>query len=90
MFELTEEQLEKLGDWAFEQNGLAREIQLKYREERKAAGDDMWDDMPVEMYPYYGAIGGALTYRFTPTSIGVVVKVVHAITKNELDLTEDW
>lgn len=28
-----------------------------------------------EEYPYAGAIGGGVTYSFTPTSIGVIVKV---------------
>jgi hypothetical protein len=42
--------------------------------------------------PYYGAIGGELTYMFTPTSLGVVVKVKHEYTGDVLDLTEysDW
>lgn len=38
--------------------------------------------------PYYGAIGGELTYSFTPTSLGVAVVVRHALTKNEINLTE--
>ena len=40
---------------------------------------------------YYGAIGGQLTYSFTPNSLGCVVKVIHDITKEELDLTDyEW
>lgn len=39
--------------------------------------------------PYYGAVGGGLEYIFTPTSIGVIVKVKEAYTGLELDLT-DW
>jgi len=41
--------------------------------------------------PYYGAIGGSLTYLFTPTSLGVILKVQHA-NGAELDVTEynDW
>lgn len=41
---------------------------------------------------YYGAIGGGVTYQFTPTSLGVVCKVRHALTNAELDLTdyENW
>lgn len=38
--------------------------------------------------PYYGAIGGELTYSFTPTSIGVIVKVAHAVTKSKLDVSD--
>ena len=41
--------------------------------------------------PYFGAIGGSLTYSFTPTSLGVILKVTHA-NGSELDVTEynDW
>lgn len=35
-----------------------------------------------------GAIGGRLTYQFTPTSIGLVTKVIDGCTKEELDLTD--
>jgi hypothetical protein len=38
--------------------------------------------------PYYGAIGGALTYSFTPTSLGTVVKVKHGFTDAEIDLSD--
>lgn len=38
--------------------------------------------------PYYGAIGGSLSYIFIPTSLGVIIKVRHSVTKEELDVTE--
>jgi hypothetical protein len=43
----------------------------------------------------FGAIGGSLTYEFTPTSLGLITKVIFCQdTPNEatLDLTEygDW
>ena len=34
-----------------------------------------------------GAIGGQFTFKFIPTSIGTVVKVVYVHTSEELDLT---
>ncbi len=37
---------------------------------------------------YCGAIGGRYTYTFTPTSLGIIIKVKDAITKTELDLSE--
>lgn len=37
--------------------------------------------------PYFGAIGGEVTYEFTPTSLGIITKVRHANGK-VLDLTE--
>lgn len=35
-----------------------------------------------------GAIGGQFTFSFTPTGIGVVVKVRDCVTGEELDLTD--
>ena len=37
---------------------------------------------------YTGCTGGNLTYSFTPTSLGTVVKVKEALTGEELDLTD--
>lgn len=37
---------------------------------------------------YVGAIGGRITYSFTPTTLGTVVKVYDELTKDEIDLTE--
>lgn len=37
---------------------------------------------------YCGAIGGRLTYSFTPTSIGLLVEVTDNLTKEKLDLTD--
>ena len=38
---------------------------------------------------YSGAAGGRYTYHFTPTSLGMVVKVTDELKKIEIDLT-DW
>lgn len=38
--------------------------------------------------PYYGACGGPLEYIFVPTSLGIIEKVRHSVTKEELNLTE--
>lgn len=42
--------------------------------------------------PYYGAIGGGLTYLFTPTGLGVVFEAEEYFTKNRLNLTkyDEW
>lgn len=39
-----------------------------------------------------GAVGGAFTYHFTPTSIGVVTKVSNAHTGETIDISdyENW
>jgi len=37
---------------------------------------------------YSGAIGGRYTYSFTPTSLGVCVRVRDDLDKDEIDLTD--
>lgn len=37
---------------------------------------------------YTGTIGGRFTYQFTPTSLGVIVKVLDGLDKTEIDLTD--
>lgn len=57
---------------------------------------DEWDvgqnaisaSLQGDVEPNYGAIGGHLSYRFTPTSIGVVVVVEHAGSGAKLDVSE--
>lgn len=43
-------------------------------------------------HAYYGCSGGAYTYHFTPTSIGLCVEVSNGLTEEEINLTEyeDW
>lgn len=38
--------------------------------------------------PYYGCSGGSLSFEFTPTTLGMVVKVTNNLTKESLDVTE--
>lgn len=49
-----------------------------------------WMDKKEKVYT--GAIGGRLTYQFTPTNIGLITKVLDPIDKTELDVTnyEEW
>jgi len=41
---------------------------------------------------YCGAIGGRITFKFTPTGLGEIIKVEDTYTKKEIDLTnyENW
>ena len=50
-------------------------------------GDIIGDDEP-----YYGAIGGGLTYSFMPTGLGSIVTVTETITGKTLNVSEalDW
>lgn len=56
---------------------------------RKAMGID--DIVDIDE-PYYGAIGGGLSYTFTPTGLGTIITVKEAITCKTLNVTEalDW
>lgn len=38
--------------------------------------------------PNYGCNGGSLTYMFTPTSIGLILRVVNEYTHQSIDLTD--
>jgi len=42
--------------------------------------------------PYYGAVGGGVSYTFTPTSLGMILTVKEAISGKELNVTDalDW
>lgn len=43
-----------------------------------------------EGYPYEGAIGGGLTYSFTPNSIAMVIKVKYKDFELDLSDYESW
>lgn len=75
MFSLTAEQLSILEPWKGAQDLHVSQLQTDA-------------ELPERPQAYYGAIGGELTYLFTPTSLGVVVRVKHAVTGAELDLTD--
>jgi hypothetical protein len=81
-FETTAEQETKINAWLEE---LEPKILEKQSEHAREMGRMFGS-------PYYGAIGGGLTYEFTPTGIGVIVKVRESVTGEELDLTnyEEW
>ena len=88
-FQLTADQIVKLDNWL--------DIQTANAIAKQKADPP---NVPIELleacwengYPYSGAIGGSLTYSFTPTSLGVSVTVTDAHTKQSIDLSdyEDW
>lgn len=87
-FTLSEQQEKKLNDWLTEVNKeIVAAQQADYPEmdeETCGVAGFFWK----RGEPYGGAIGGSLTYRFTPTSIGTCVSVKYY--GRELDLTEDF
>jgi hypothetical protein len=82
-FELNAAQLAKLKAWEAEQDAevLVRQRAEDHRNESFLA------TLAEAGIPYYGAVGGQVTFEFTPTSIGDLVKVRHSGTGAKLDLT---
>lgn len=76
-FELSQGQWAKYHKWKQEQDKKVRESQKGSEYEHYGL-------------PYYGAIGGAYTFCFTPTSIGMCVSVENGSTGEKLDLTDDF
>lgn len=81
-FELDDGQMAKLTAWKAAQDRIALEQQ------RPNPSCEFAAMLHKEGEPYYGAIGGSLTYSFTPTSVGEVCKVTHGFTKAVLDLSD--
>lgn len=87
MFALDKAQSEKLATWSKEQEAKALERQ------RATLPSEEFDQLTMSgKHPYTGAISGAYTYSFTPTSLGTVVKVTNGLTGETIDLTdyESW
>lgn len=84
-FEVTREQRKKIDQW------LKTEVYPQIITEQKQSID--WANNPAALdcweqgYPYEGAIGGGLTYEFTPTSIGLSFWVSYG-SSHRLDLTD--
>ena len=72
---LTDEQKQKLADFKKAQDNKVMQMQKGTPMERNG-------------FAYYGAIGGAYTYKIGFTSLGQYVSVVNELTKEELDLTD--
>lgn len=75
MFSLDKIQQEKLAAWKKAQDG-------KVMEQQKGTKFEHPDEA------YYGCSGGAYTYEFTPTSLGLVVVVRNGMTEEEIDLSD--
>lgn len=83
-FSLTKEDYAKIDKWLTEV--VYPPIVAEQKKNPEMVGLLFKNSNGVE-YPYEGAIGGGLTYHFTPTSLGTIVKVTYR--DQELDLT-DW
>lgn len=88
-FSLTDEQTIKLCAWTRDQNTRAVAAQ---QANPPNVPRDLLESCWEDGYPYGGAIGGSLTFSFTPTSFGTTVTVTDAHTQETIDLTdyENW
>jgi hypothetical protein len=84
--EVSPEKRAEFKAWMVEQDRIALDKQKQYGRHR---GDSFVGRMIEQGIPYYGATGGVLTCKITPTSVGTAVVVSHAITNNEFDFTDD-
>ena len=90
-FNLTKEQQEKANEWISEQDKIFAKLQVESLRKKVANGeyvDESTLEMAEEGIPYFGAIGGGVTYSFTQTGLGVVIKLTHAGTEEELDVSD--
>ena len=88
MFELTANQKKLVDEWMEEQYKKAIQIQKDTVSTNDTFYETYQDSWEMG-YPYEGAIGGGITYCFTPTSIECITVVKYSLTKEELDIT-DW
>lgn len=85
-FSIDKQQHLDLIEWCKEQDAKAVSEQKLQIKNPPAHVRECWD----AGYPYGGAAGGSLTYSFTPTSLGVSVKVHNAHTGESIDLSDYW
>lgn len=83
-FTVTRDQKKRIDAWLKKQNTKGVKLQKK---KIKNPGPEYlvcW-----EMgYPYTGAIGGEISYEFSPTSLGDVLVVKNSVTGDELNVTD--
>jgi len=85
-FELSEDQVATLNEWMAGVH--QRAIQIQQERMAQQTSEDREKSHQPSRLPYYGAIGGGVTFQFSETSLGLVCKVRESITKEEVDLSE--
>jgi len=84
-FSLDKQQQIDLDKWCKEQNEKAIAAQKLQFKNPPPHVVECWESG----YPYGGAATGALTYSFTPTSLGVKVEVHNANTGESIELSDN-
>lgn len=87
MFSLNKNQAILLESWLEEQdkNSINKQKnELSLDDPFYGIFKESWE----QGFPYSGAVGSDITYCFTPTSLGMIIKVKHQVSLNEIDLTE--
>ena len=82
-FEVDEETTRKIEDWI---DGVYSKLIEEQKRDPKLACDMFARDCWRSGVPYLGAIGGGVTYMFSPTSLGTVIKV--SCIEEEKDFTD--
>ena len=72
---------------------LKEQEAIVIEEQKKKMNPAEWEDLTMGgKYPYIGAIGGGVVYKFAPNSIGVSVTVDYTPTGKSINLTDydEW
>lgn len=84
VFIITEDEQKRIAAWFKEQDAKVVQMQQK---SGKFKGDPFVQKLHQRGFGYYGACGGALTFQFSPSGLGTVFTVTHALTQETLNLT---
>jgi hypothetical protein len=84
-FELSEDQVKKISEWY---ESIKPKIVEAQNPNFGYAYEVYANPVIDKQEPYYGTIGGGLTYSFTPTSVGMIIIVKESVTGEELNLTD--
>lgn len=56
--------------------------------QKQQHADGIISDIISNGEPYYGAVGGGLTYSFTPTGLGPIIVVTESVTGKKLNVND--
>ena len=85
VFVITKYEQKQIAAWVKKQDAKVVHMQ---QQSGQFKGDPFVKKLHQRGKGYYGASGGALTFQFSPTGLGLIFKVTNALTQETLDLTE--